>query len=101
MTDGAIYLKDLKVAGTASALHKPGAVRLDGYPLLVHAPRQWGDGVRTENNGTPVADVCAAVAEEPDLERLADRFGITTDHVEQALRYGLEAGYLAIPGHEG
>lgn len=67
--------------------HKPGAPRLDGFPLLAHAPAQWGPGVRTEDNGTPVAHIVAAHA--GDFAATAARFGTTEQHVRQAIAYSL------------
>lgn len=88
-------LADLKVTGEASVLHRPGAIRLDGYTLLVHAPDQHGPGIRTEDNGTHVADLCAALAETPNLEVVAKRFNTSSSHVEQALAYASAAGYVS------
>jgi uncharacterized protein (DUF433 family) len=88
------FLKTVKVTGTATVLDKPGAVKLDGYPMLAYAPAQWGVGVRTENNGTPVSDIAIAAAETPDFQVLADRFGVTVEHVAEALRYALAVGFV-------
>lgn len=76
----------------AEVTHKPDAVRLDGFHLLTYAPDQWGPGVRTEDNGTPVAEVVAAAAAEPDHEKVAEKFGTTAEHVKQALAYHLMTG---------
>lgn len=87
-------IKSVAVTGSATVLHKPGAVRLDDYPLLVFAPIQWGQGVRTENNGTPVADIAVAFAEVGGTyAAMAERFGVTEDHVHQALKYALATGF--------
>jgi hypothetical protein len=64
-----------------------GGPRLDGFPLLCHAPDQWGPGIRTENNGTLVADIVAAHV--GDLEETAQKFGITADHVRSAIAYSI------------
>lgn len=86
--------KLVKIQGAATALHKPGAVRLDGYPLLTYAPRQHGDRICTEDNGTPVEKIASAAAETPDYEALAKKFKTTPDHVSDAIRYAVEAGVL-------
>jgi uncharacterized protein (DUF433 family) len=78
-----------------AVLHKPGAVRLDGYPRLVFAPMEHGPGIRTEDNGTPVADIAAAVAETPDYEALAAKFQTTPEHVAEAVRYAVETGFAS------
>lgn len=89
------FLKQLKVTGTATVLHKPGAVRLDGFPRLCYAPGQWGPGVRTEDNGTPVADIAAAFVEASgNADAVAARFATTPDHVADAVKYAAAAGFL-------
>ncbi len=82
-----IDLDQLKASLTFKVGHKPGVERLDRWPLLVHAPSQWGPGVRTEDHGIPVEDLAAAVAESPDYARIAHAFGTTADHVAQAVDY--------------
>lgn len=76
----------------ANVDHKPDAVRLDGFHLLTYAPEQWGPGVRTEDNGTPVDDIVAAAADEPDRAKVAEAFGTTPEHVKQALAYRMMTG---------
>jgi hypothetical protein len=95
MAAALIDLKEIRVTGTATVLAKPGAVKLDDYPLLVYAPRQHGDGIRTEDSGAAVAEIATAAAETPDLAALAARFGTTTNHVVDAIRYALDAGYAS------
>jgi uncharacterized protein (DUF433 family) len=73
----------------ATAEHREGAVRLDGFPLLAYAPDQHGPGVRTEDKGVLVSEIVAASADQPDHAALAARFGTTADHVKQALAYAL------------
>jgi hypothetical protein len=86
--------KLVKVQATANVLHKPGAVRLDGYPCLCFAPKQHGDGVRTEDNGTLVADIATAACETPDYEQLAKRFKTSPAHISDAIRYAAETGFV-------
>ncbi len=92
----AIDLAKIALKASAAVLHKPGAVMLDGYPHLVYAPAQHGPGIRTENNGTKVEDIASAVSETPDYEILAARFGVTTDHVADAVRYAVAVGFAAV-----
>ena len=88
-------LKTVKVKGTVEVLHKPGAVKLDGFPGLCYAPGQWGPGIRTENNGTPVADIATAYSEmSGNTDAVAAKFGVTVDHVVDAVKYAMQAGYL-------
>ena len=82
-------LPKLTIAAVAEVTHKPGAVRLDGFPLLVYAPTQHGAGIRTEDHGIPVADIATKAAEVSDLAVLAAAFGTTVDHVSQAIEYSL------------
>jgi hypothetical protein len=84
-------LPKIEVSALAAVTHKPGAVRLDGYPLLVYAPVQHGPGIRTEDNGTPVADIAVRASEVSDLAVLAAQFGTSAEHVRQAISYTLAA----------
>jgi hypothetical protein len=88
-----LILKTVKVSGDVEVLHKPGAVKLDGYPLLTFAPLQHGAGIRTEDNGTPVSDIADAAAASPDLGTLAAKFGTSEAHVADALKYAVATGY--------
>jgi hypothetical protein len=87
-------LKRVKVKGEASVLHKPGAVRLDGYPRLVYAPGQHGPGIRLEDGGATVEDVIAAYRETPDAARVAAKLKTTPEHVADAVRYAAAVGYV-------
>ncbi len=69
--------------------HKDGP-RLDGFPLLAHSPAQWGEGVRTEDRGIPVAEIAAAHA--GDFAATAAKFGTTEAHVRQAVAYHITRG---------
>lgn len=97
MADAEIDLSKLvTVAGSASVLHKPGAVRLDDYPKLVFAPTAYGPGIRTEDHGVKVEDIANAFAEmSGNAEIVAERFGTTLEHVADAVRYAAATGYLA------
>jgi hypothetical protein len=91
MPDLELDLEKIGATLDLAVLHKPGAVRLDGYPLLAHAPAQWGPGVRTEDVGASVAEIAVAAAESPDHDALAARFGTTPAHIAEAVRYALAA----------
>jgi uncharacterized protein (DUF433 family) len=90
------FLKTVKVVGEASVLHKPGAVRLDGYPLLAYAPSQHGPGIRTEDNGTPVADIVTELAVNPSVQAVAAKFNTTAAHVADAVRYATDTQFISI-----
>lgn len=77
----------IRAAGSASVAHKPGAVRLDGYPLLTYAPKQWGEGVRTEDKGIPVLAVVSKFAELGSIDAAAEALGTTIDHVQACIDY--------------
>lgn len=83
-------LPSYQVSAGLGVTHRPGSIRLDGFPLLVHAPATWGEGVRTEDNGTSIGDILAASGLIlPDCEALARRFGTSARHVRQALAYAI------------
>jgi uncharacterized protein (DUF433 family) len=91
-------LKTLKVKGTAEVLHKPGAVRLDAYPLLVYAPSQHGPGVRTEDKGVEVSAIVDDLALGLGVDAVAAKHGTTEAHVEDAVKYAVATGYAAAGG---
>jgi uncharacterized protein (DUF433 family) len=88
-----LLMKNVKISGTATCLHKPGVELLTGYPHLVFAPLQYGPGIRTENNGTPVAAIVDDVAAGLAYEAIAAKHGVTTAHIDDAVRYATKAGY--------
>lgn len=90
-----VDLPSLKFSARAEVLHKPGAVRLCHikYPHLVHAPDQWGSGIRTEDHGVEVRAICEAIAVNPDYAAVAAQLGTTPEHVRQAVAYAIETGY--------
>lgn len=90
------FLKTLKISGTAEVLHKPGAVRLDAYPLLAYAPTQHGAGVRTEDKGVAVADIATEYAVNPSVDAVAEKFGTTPAHVVDALKYAEAVGFAEV-----
>lgn len=82
-------LSDLHLTLDLSCLHKPGVLRLDGYPLLVYAPKQWGQGIRTEDRGIMVSDIIVKLSEIPDYRKVATYFQTTEDHIRQAVQYAI------------
>jgi hypothetical protein len=68
---------------------------LTDYPRLTCAPLQWGDGVRTANNGTSVdmlgrAAFAAHVIDA--LDAIAGEYGVTLAELLDALRYARDHG---------
>lgn len=90
------FMKTLKISGTAEVLHKPGAVKLDGFPLLVYAPAQHGPGVRTEDVGASVADIATEYAVNPSVGAVAAKHGTTAAHVVDALKYAEAVGFAEV-----
>jgi hypothetical protein len=88
-----LLMKNVKISGTATCLHKPGVELLAGYPLLVFAPLQYGPGIRTENNGTPVSAIVDELAMGLSYEAVAEKYGVSPAHIEDAVRYATKAGY--------
>lgn len=87
-----IQTDDVKVAIKATATRNPDAIDLTNWPLLVHAPDQYGPGVWLEDGTTSVAEIVAAKAPANIriLDRyaaLAGRFRTTKEHIRQALAY--------------
>jgi hypothetical protein len=91
MAEFNIQLPDMEFAVRGEVLHKPGAIRLDNYPLLVYAPTQWGEGIRTEDVGASVEDICLALSEGQGVHDVAKRFETTPAHVVQAAVYARAA----------
>ncbi len=83
---------DVIVSAKCTVTRPPGGLDLTPWPLLVCAPAVWGEGIRLEDNGTSVKDIADAAGSHPiidvlTLTELANRFGTTNAHIEQALRY--------------
>jgi hypothetical protein len=72
-----------RLRGTAGSGTGPD---LTGYPHLVYAPAQWGQGVRVASNGAAIAPIAACAAERP-IEYAATIYGISPTAVLDALRY--------------
>ena len=58
---------------------------LTGYPHLVYAPQQWGDGVRIASNGADALSVAAA-AEQVPTQTVAKAYNISVAEVLEARR---------------
>ena len=98
MASADVNLTTLHCTGEAGCLGgKHPDPPLDAWPLLVWSPRHeaHGDLVFTEDGKASVEAVALAVAETPDYDALASRFGTTAEHVRQAVDYALAAGFLA------
>jgi hypothetical protein len=90
MPDASLPTGPIQIVGSAECIEKPGAVRLDGFPLLVYD----GKAIKTEDNGTTVEDLTIAIAgTNRTYESIAAQFGTTSNHVNEALRYAVSAGY--------
>jgi hypothetical protein len=66
---------------------------LTGYPHLVYAPRQWGDGVRVGSNGAPI-EAIAADAMSGSIMRVACVHGVTVFEALDALCYARANGLI-------
>jgi uncharacterized protein (DUF433 family) len=92
MSELNFQIEKLKASMGFNVTHKPGAdLSVLDYPLLVYAPNQHGPGIRTEDKGIAVADIVNKAAEMPDYNQLAEHFGTTPDHIEQAIAYAVAA----------
>jgi hypothetical protein len=65
---------------------------LEGFPLLVYAPSQWGEEIHTEDGKVSVPDAAAAFTESFDTNAVAAKFGTTAAHIADALKYAHMAG---------
>jgi hypothetical protein len=77
----------IALSGTARGGTGPD---LTGYPHLVYAPGQWGEGVCVASNGAPVASIAGAAkvcGAFSLLRQIADDFEITLDEVCDAIRW--------------
>jgi hypothetical protein len=64
---------------------------LTGYPHLVYAPAQWGEGVRIASNGAKASYVAVSVADGP-ITRAAARHGVSLEEALDAFKYVRENG---------
>ena len=86
---------DLRFRGLC--VHSDRAVDLARYPNLTYAPAQWGDGVRTATQGTPVAEIAKAVQESGLMHAIdvaAASAAIPLDELLDAIRYARSRGLV-------
>lgn len=57
------------------------------YSLLTKDSPEFGPGVRTRDKGILIQDILSKADEGYNVERLAEYFGTTTDHIIQAIMY--------------
>jgi len=79
-----------RLNGTSSGGSGPD---LTGYPHLVYAPAQWGDGVRCGSNGTPVVHVAASVDDGP-IAWAASRYSVSLDEALDAYKFAKATGLI-------
>ena len=78
-----------RLKGTSSAGSGPD---LTGYPQLVYAPAQWGEGVRVASNGAALIDIrrdCEVQVDE--LISIADQHDVTLRELFDAILYSQES----------
>lgn len=92
---GNVATEKLKIAGVAHAENgtQPDPPIVD-FPLLAWAPSQWGNEVYTEDGKASIDQIVESILKLLDFEAVADRYGTTADHVEQAVAYASEAGFI-------
>jgi hypothetical protein len=71
---------------------------LTGYPHLVYAPAQWGEGVRVASNGAHADRIGSGVAEHP-LPHVALVSGVTLEEALDCYRYAFDNNLLGVPGY--
>jgi hypothetical protein len=106
MADAQLPIGPIQITGTAECVARPNAIKLDAYPLLVFAPEQYGKGIRTEDNGTPVSDIAIAYSVNANAEAIAAQFATGVGHVLQAIQYAFATGLAratqtTAPSNEG
>ncbi len=86
------------IATIAGSAETPAdSIDLTGYRHLTYAPSQWGEGVRTANHGTAVAEIAAAVRRIDlvgSIEQIGKELDLTWDELFDALRYARDHGPL-------
>lgn len=78
---------DLTFSITGEVTHLAGALRLDGFPCLVCAPRLLGPGVRLEDTHVLVEQVYHAYVYGVSVDELARQFKTDARHIRDALAY--------------
>jgi hypothetical protein len=69
--------------------------RLARYPNLVHAPQQWGEGIRTHLKGALVEQLAKELKAGPLLERLmeeCEKRGLDMGELCDAIRFARDTG---------
>jgi hypothetical protein len=66
---------------------------LTGYPHLVYAPAQWGEGVRCGSNGIPAAAVASDAKHDP-IGDVAEAYGVSLQEVCDCVRYAKAHGLI-------
>lgn len=66
---------------------------LTGYPHLVYAPAQWGEGVRCGSNGIRATAVADTAQHDP-IEQVAADYGVSLHEVVDSLRYARANGLI-------
>jgi hypothetical protein len=95
-----IEFEKLKVKGEGFCIGgKHPDPPLDAFPLLAWSQDHPVFGrmtVHTEDGKASVEQIALALCELPDVAALADRFGTSSDHVDQAIAYATSAGFLGV-----
>jgi len=78
-------LQTLAPVGRGTVTHRPDAVRMDAYPLLVYGPTA-DPKVRVASTSVPVAEIIETRDKDPHGD-LARRFRIAPEEVEEVLRW--------------
>ena len=86
-------LENITVDMVASVTHKPGAIQLGAFPLLVYAPAQHGPGIRLDN-GESVEEIFKAAKAGKTLADLSRQFKTTELHIKQAIAYVTTMGHM-------
>jgi hypothetical protein len=100
MSSANIAIENLKIKGEAFCIGgRHPEPPLDKYPLLAWLydhPKFGRMTVFLEDHKASVEQVALALVELHDFDAVAKKFGTSLDHVEQAVKYAEESGYMGV-----
>ena len=78
---------DVSIQLVGTVTHQPGAIRLDGYPCLVYAPKQLGPGVRLNDTHMEVEEIYHVYLSGEPIPDPARQYQTDERHIHEAIAY--------------